>query len=228
MISALSAFAQPPKGQMNPPALPATDPLTNFGAAKGVSTIIPPLVPPTLSTTIWTAIGPASLSAGGGNVSGRIAGLAVDPTTSPNVIFVAAAGGGVWKSTDDGATYTPLTDNQIRLPMGAIAISPTNHLKIYAGTGEGNNAADSNYGDGILVSSDGGSTWTLTTGPGGVFSSSRLTVSQISVDPSDATGNTAYAAVGTAGENPAGFLNTGIYKTTTGGTTWTKIGRAHV
>ena len=223
MISALSAFAQPPKGQMNPPALPATDPLTNFGAAKGVSTIIPPLVPPTLSTTIWTAIGPASLSAGGGNVSGRIAGLAVDPTTSPNVIFVAAAGGGVWKSTNDGATYTPLTDNQIRLPMGAIAISPTNHLKIYAGTGEGNNAADSNYGDGILVSSDGGSTWTLTTGPGGVFSSSRLTVSQISVDPSDATGNTAYAAMGTAGENPAGFLNTGVYKTTTGGTTWTNM-----
>ena len=145
MISALSAFAQPPKGQMNPPALPATDPLTNFGAAKGASTIIPTFVPPTLSTTIWTAIGPASLSAGGGNVSGRIAGVAVDSTTSPNVIFVAAAGGGVWKSTDDGATYTPLTDNQIRLPMGAIAISPTNHLKIYAGTGEGNNAADSNY-----------------------------------------------------------------------------------
>src|ERR1017187_8660260 len=69
MISALSAFAQPPKGQMNPPAAPATDPLTNFGAAKGASTIIPSFAPPpTLSTTTWTAIGPASLSAGGGNV----------------------------------------------------------------------------------------------------------------------------------------------------------------
>src|SRR5581483_5029006 len=62
----------------------------------------------------WTAIGPAPIVsgqiAGGGPVSGRITGIAPDKT-DPNTIFIATAGGGVWKTSDGGTTWAPLTDN---------------------------------------------------------------------------------------------------------------------
>src|SRR6266566_4228373 len=119
-----------------------------------------------LNSSSWTAIGPAPLGSSPAFAnSGRIAGVAAHPT-DPNTIYIAAAGGGVWKTTNGGATWTPLTDTQRTLSMGAIAISPSNPLVLYAGTGEANNSLDSNYGRGILVSTDGGATWTLRTNAG--------------------------------------------------------------
>ncbi len=187
-------------------------------ALPGVST--------TLSQTTWTHIGPAPLSSqsNNGNVSGRIAGIAVDPTNSNN-IYVAPAGGGVWLTADGGTNWTPLTDSQVTLSMGAIALAPNNPLKVYAGTGEANNSLDSNYGRGILVSSNGGSTWSLSTGPSGILNTAGFTIAQISVDPTNA--NTAYAAVSQAGHNGAGGSGTGIYKTTDGGGTWTNVTAAN-
>src|SRR5262249_35345506 len=108
---------------------------------------------------IWTGIGPAPIASGqrpgGGPVSGRIAGIAADPV-DVNTIYIAAAGGGVWKTTDGGSTWDSLTDSQSTLSMGAIAIAPNNHSIIYAGTGEANNSGDSNFGRGVLVSTNGG------------------------------------------------------------------------
>ncbi|HWE84730.1 MAG TPA: hypothetical protein VG267_07285 [Terracidiphilus sp.] len=156
------------------------------------------------------------MSSGGGLVSGRITGIAIDPTNSSN-IYVAAAGGGVWNTTNGGTSWTPLTDTQTTLAMGAIAIAPTNHLKIYAGTGEANNAGDSNHGEGILVSDDGGSTWTLETASGAF---AGVVFGQIAVDPTNA--DTAYAAVGGYSQN-GNYGNTGIWKTNDGGTTWTNM-----
>ena len=114
-----------------------------------------------LSTTTWTAIGPAPLAItspadANFNVSGRITAIAAHPTDA-NTIYIAAAGGGVWKTTNGGPTWTPLTDTQSTLSMGAIAISRSNPLVLYAGTGEANNSGDSNFGRGILRSTDGGS-----------------------------------------------------------------------
>jgi photosystem II stability/assembly factor-like uncharacterized protein len=137
-------------------------------------------------------------------------------------IYIAAAGGGVWNTNDGGATWTSLTDNQATLSMGSIAIAPSAPKVIYAGTGEANNAADSNHGMGILASNDGGSTWTLNQGPGGVFNG--LSVGKIAVDPTNAL--TAYAAMNDEGWNggcyaiPSNGSGTGIYKTTDGGNTW--------
>jgi hypothetical protein len=170
-----------------------------------------------LNSSFWTAIGPGSLQSGGGLVSGRIAGIAVDPTNANN-IYIAAAGGGVWKTTNGGTSWTPLTDNQVTLAMGAIAIAPTDPMKIYAGTGEANNSEDSNRGYGILVSNDGGATWTLSNA-GGAFTG--VVIGQIAVDPTNE--NTAYAAVGGYPENGNYYLNTGVWKTTDGGTTWTNM-----
>jgi hypothetical protein len=106
--------------------------------------------------------------------------------------------------------------------MGAVAIARSNPLVIYAGTGEANNSADSNFGRGILFSTNGGTTFTLNTGPAGVFNTDRMTCSKIVVDPTNA--NVAYAAMANFGTNGV-FINgiTGIYKTTNGGVSWTNV-----
>ena len=173
-----------------------------------------------LSTSVWTSIGPTPLAVSSPtnvntNVSGRITGVAADPTDS-NIIYIAAAGGGVWKTVNGGTSWTPLTDTQRTLSMGAIAVAPSNGQVIYAGTGEANNSADSNFGRGILRSSDGGSTWTLATGPANAFD--RLATSQITVDPTNA--NIAYVAMANFATNGLIGVNAGIYKTTDGGVSW--------
>lgn len=217
IVGAAPAQAQLQPRHQNPPVLPPTSP-SSKPVPAGIRSAPPPSgagPSSSLSASTWTAIGPASLNSGGGLVSGRIAGIAVDPTNSNN-IYIAAAGGGVWKTTNGGTSWTPMTDSQQTLAMGAIAIAPTDPQKIYAGTGEANNSADSNHGYGILVSNNGGTTWTLATA-GGAFTGN--VVGQIAVDPTNE--NTAYAAVGGYPQNGNYFYNTGIWKTTDGGTTWT-------
>ena len=193
---------------------------------------LPPLQAPLLptiqlSTTAWTAIGPAPLNStdATGNVSGRSTGIAAHPT-DPNTIYVAPAGGGVWKTTNGGTNWTALTDIQSTLSMGAVAIARTNPMLIYAGTGEANNSGDSNFGRGILISTDAGATFTLNTGPGGVFNTDRMTCSRIAVDPTNA--NVAYAAMANFGVNGV-FTGgiTGVYKTTDGGSNWTNVTMAN-
>ena len=186
-----------------------------------------------LSSTRWTALGPAPLGALY-PFSGRITGIAVHPAR-PDVIYVAAAGGGVWKTTNGGRSWVPMTDRKRTLSMGAIAMGVRRRDRndgedryksgdkertiVYAGTGEANYSADSNFGRGILVSTDGGATWTLFTGPSNAFD--RLTTSQVAVDPTDA--RVAYAAMSDQGNNALCCSNAdaGIWKTTDGGQTWT-------
>jgi photosystem II stability/assembly factor-like uncharacterized protein len=189
---------------------------SSSGPASGPTSGDPPA---TLSVAgTWQQVGPAPLlngqTAGSNPVSGRVAGLAADPTNA-NIIYMAAAGGGVWKTTNGGNSWTPLTDNQSTLFMGAIAVAPSDPNVIYAGTGESTNSGLSFYGRGILKSTDGGTTWTLETN-GGAFD--RLAFSKIVVDPTNA--NIVYAAVCDNAVN--GVLgNTGIWKSTDGGATWT-------
>ena len=202
--------------QQKPPKV--TTPWTPRTGRTTAPTQEPSVAAPSLNTSTWTAIGPASLNSGttNGLVSGRVTGIAADPTNA-NIIYAAPAGGGVWKTTDSGSTWTEITDTQSTMSMGAIAVAPSNPSVIYAGTGEANNSGDSNYGLGILTSTDGGNTWTLRTGPSDAFN--RLTTSQIAVDPTNSS--IAYAAMADFGANSLFGSNTGIWKTTDGGATWT-------
>ena len=107
---------------------------------------------------IWQLLGPAPLISGSTILGGRTPSVAVDPG-DPNTLYIGAALGGVWKSADAGATWTPLTDDQPSLAMGWVVVDPTDSNVVYAGTGEQDNSGDSYYGAGVLRSLDGGATW---------------------------------------------------------------------
>ena len=174
----------------------------------------------------WFPVGPAPILNGNvpGHqpVTGRITGIAADPTDA-NVIYIASAGGGVWKTTDAGNNWTPLTDNQPTLVMGAIALAPSDPNVIYAGTGEAdgpgvnflsNYSPTEFYGRGVLKSTDGGQTWALLGND--VFN--RRSIAKVVINPNNA--DVAYVAVGQPGFN--GLTgNQGIWETTDGGQTWT-------
>lgn len=101
----------------------------------------------------WTAIGPAPIPNGQTTtiatpVSGRVTAIAVDPT-DPNIVYVGGAQGGVWRSLDGGATWTPLFDGQATLAIGALALAPSDPNILYVGTGEANLSLDSFFGLGL-------------------------------------------------------------------------------
>ena len=98
----------------------------------------------------WTNLGP-------GNVGGRIRSLLIHPG-NPDILFAGSVSGGVWRTTDGGASWSPLTDGLPNLIVGALAMDPTNPDVIYAGGGE---QFDSRPGVGIYKTTDGGNTWQL-------------------------------------------------------------------
>jgi hypothetical protein len=95
-------------------------------------------------------------SGGAGLVSGRMTALAVDGAT----VYAGAAAGGVWRSSDGGAHWTPVFDQQNDLSIGALAVDPADH-SVWVGTGEPNTSQDSYGGNGIYRSADHGRTWQL-------------------------------------------------------------------
>src|ERR1035438_298094 len=113
----------------------------------------------------WEMVGPSpvlatfatsDLPAGGTNYfGGSIWAIAIDPANKNNV-YIGGAGGGVWKSTNGGTTWTSLTDSMPWLSIGAVVIDPSNSNTVYAGTGWPFGL----YGDGILKRSDAGATRT--------------------------------------------------------------------
>jgi hypothetical protein len=121
--------------------LPAgSDPLYNVNAPAGG----------TLGT--WAPLGPT-------NQGGRTRQLLIQPD-NPNIMYAAAVGGGVWKTTDGGANWAAMTDLAIpNIAVTSLAFDPTNYNRIYAGTGEGFFNFDAIRGAGIFVSNDAGNSW---------------------------------------------------------------------
>ena len=189
--------------------------------------------------TTWTSIGPQPINVpatgfpfnGSPFNSGRVAALAVHPT-NPDIVFLGAAAGGVWRSMDGGTNWTPLTDNQPSLSTGSVAFDPTNPNVVYIGTGEANNSADSYSGAGVLKSSNAldpnpaNVTWTQQ-GAGvfvGPFTAQRLDgaahIGAIAVDPTPPAGQQIVLAGAFFFSNPAA---SGLYSTANGGATWAQV-----
>ena len=149
-------------------------------------------------------IGPALMS-------GRMTDIELHPSNN-KIIYAAAAGGGVWKSGDGGASFTPIFDEQIQ-SIGCIAIDPSKpDQNIWVGTGETWTRNSVSFGDGIYKSTDGGQNWKNM----GLPKSDRI--SSIVVDPK----NSDIVWVGVLGALWGDSAERGIYKTIDGGTTWTK------
>jgi hypothetical protein len=126
-------------------------PLSLFAALTvSVAAISPPTIQApapfeldslTIAGFRWRNIGPA-------NMQGRIADVVGLPSPS-KTFFVAAAGGGIWKSTNNGTTWRPVFDNQRVISMGAIAIAPSDTQQVWAGTGEPNSRNSISPGGGV-------------------------------------------------------------------------------
>ncbi len=159
------------------------------------------------AASIWEFSGPL-------NTGGRISDIAVHPAQA-DTYFVGAASGGIFKTTNGGASWTSVFDDQQMLAIGDIEISNQNPDIIYVGTGEPNAGGGSLAydGNGIYKSTDGGLTWESKGLP------DIGSVGKIVIDPTD--DQTVY--VGAMGPLFRNDTNRGVYKTTNGGDTWTKV-----
>lgn len=155
-------------------------------------------------TQDWVAVGPS-------NIGGRITALAVDPVD--NIIYIGAAAGGIFKSTDLGETFLPKTDFYPSLSIGSLRIDPNNRNIIYCGTGEANSSGDSYPGFGLLKSTDYGETWNL------IGLEKTRHIAQIQVHPLNS--NIIYVAA--SGHLYSNDTIRGIYKSTDAGLNWNRV-----
>ncbi|MGH9855551.1 MAG: WD40/YVTN/BNR-like repeat-containing protein, partial [Blastocatellia bacterium] len=146
----------------------------------------------------WTSLGP-------GNIGGRTRALVIHPT-SPNTIYAAGVAGGVWKTTDGGVSWTPISDLIANLAVSALAMDPADPNALYAGTGEGYFNNGSVRGAGIFKTADGGATWTRLAGTN---TADFHYVNDIIVSPKN--NQRIYAAT-----------RTGVWRSTDGGATWAR------
>ncbi|MBS1876399.1 MAG: glycosyl hydrolase [Acidobacteria bacterium] len=144
--------------------------------------------------------------------SGRVNQFAVHPDNS-NYYYVAVASGGVWKTVNNGVTWTPLFDSQGSYSIGTITLDPKNPSVVWVGTGENNNQRSVSYGDGVYKSEDAGRTWKNM----GLRKSEHI--AKILVDPRDS--NVVYVAA--PGPLWKGGGDRGLYKSTDGGKSWTSL-----
>ena len=152
----------------------------------------------------WRNIGPYR--------GGRTVAAAGIPS-QPNIFYISANNGGVWKTTDAGRTWQPIFDAQPTGSIGALAIAPSDPNIIYVGSGEGLQRPDLSIGDGIYKSTDAGSTWRRL----GLRDGQQIPA--LLVDPRDP--NRVFAAVlgHPYGPNP----ERGVFRSTDGGETWQRV-----
>jgi photosystem II stability/assembly factor-like uncharacterized protein len=154
---------------------------------------------------VWTVLGPS-------NIGGRIRDVAADPTTQ-NEVYVATGSGGVWRSTDAGATLQLVWDHYLPQSIGAIAVDSKG--VVWAGTGEVDHGGGSAYyGNGIYKSTDDGATWTK------MGLEDGDTIGQIVIDPRN--DNRIFVAVMGA-LHDLDDPDRGLFMTENGGASWTRV-----
>ena len=151
-------------------------------------------------------------SIGPSRQGGRVVDIAVHPS-EPFTFYVATASGGLWKTTNNGTTFTPVFDNQRVISIGDIAVAPSAPDSVWVGTGEANNSRSCYWGDGVYKSEDGGKTWKNM----GLKESHH--VGRIVIHPE----NPDIVYVAALGHLYSFNEERGLYKTADGGQTWEKI-----
>ena len=159
------------------------------------------------SLVIQTAIRARSI--GPAVMGGRVVAIALDPT-DPWTYYVGLGTGGIVKTTDNGSTFKGMFEQEPVAAIGALAIAPSDHNVVWAGTGEANDRNSSSWGDGVYRSTDSGKTWT------NVGFKASKTIARIVVHPTDP----ATAWVAATGDLWVPGGERGCYKTTDAGATW--------
>ena len=152
----------------------------------------------------WRSIGP--FRAGRVNAVSGVVG-------QPETFYFGSVGGGVWKTTNAGRTWTPVFDSASSASIGAIGVAPSNPDVIYVGTGEADMRDSIQFGDGMYESVDAGKTWKH------IGLESTRQIGRIIVDPK----NPNIVFVAALGHAYAANPDRGVYSSHDGGTTWQKV-----
>ncbi len=158
-----------------------------------------------LSAFKWREIGPADMS-------GRVSAVTGNPR-NPKELFAGFATGGLWRTVNDGVTWTPVFDHQPVSTVSALAVAPSDTSVVWAGTGEADSRNSISPGGGVFKSTDAGKTWAF------MGLADTRQIGRIAIDPTDA--NVVYVAA--LGHAWAPNKERGLYKTTDGGRTWRNV-----
>ena len=174
------------------------------GATAGRQAMMPGVNPALLKGLNYRLVGPSR--------GGRVTAVTGVPT-QPRTFYMGVASGGLFRTTDGGATWLPITDGQVPLgSMGAIAVAASNPDIIYIGTGSDGLRSNVSTGRGVYKTTDGGKTW----GFSGLYDSGHI--GAVSIHPS----NPDVAWVAAGGDIFKSSSERGVFKTTDGGKTWKK------
>ena len=175
-----------------------------LAAALAVSAAAQPYNEAQFKGMKWRDIGPYR----GGRVL-AVTGIPGNPFT----YYFGGVAGGVWRTTDGGVSWQPISDKSVISSIGAIAVSESNPNVIYVGTGESCLRGNISYGDGVYKTTDGGKTWQH------IGLKDTEHIARVWIDPRNSD-HVLVAALGHAyGPNP----DRGVYRTTDGGKTWDKV-----
>ncbi|MEK6612579.1 MAG: hypothetical protein AABZ29_07335 [Gemmatimonadota bacterium] len=204
LVSAAEAAATaPPMSGPSPSSIPSAPVTSSLRPIAALSALV----------DSETTSGLGARNIGSAAMSGRVAALDAVHEGNRLTIYVGAASGGVWKSMNGGTTFKPVFDKQDVQSIGAVAIDPKDPRTVWVGTGESWTRNSVSLGDGIYKTTDAGETWTNM----GLRDSERI--AKVLIDPVNT--NTVYACV--PGKLWSDSNDRGVYKTTDGGTTWSKV-----
>ncbi|QYK53797.1 MAG: hypothetical protein KF824_02625 [Fimbriimonadaceae bacterium] len=179
-----------------------------LAAALALSAIATAQVPD--ANLLLQALTPRSL--GPVNMGGRVSEIAVYDK-DPRIFYVAAASGGLWKTTGGGVKFEPVFQYESASALGAVTVDQDNPDRVWVGTGEQNSRNSSSWGAGVFKSEDGGKSWSF------VGLEKTHHISKIAFHPKDK--NVVYVAA--MGDLWGPSSERGVFKTTDGGKTWNKI-----
>ncbi|MDP4163602.1 MAG: hypothetical protein Q8898_10910 [Bacillota bacterium] len=159
-------------------------------------------------TSKWEQLGNGPIMETGQNQSrsdsGRVTSIAIAESKKGKTLYLGSAGG-VWSSSNEGSSWTPLTDDQVSLSTGSVTVDPNNKDILYVGTGEQNFSNDSRYGEGVLKSTDSGKTWIVLGAD--IFAGQHI--GKVAVDPHNSS------ALWVAADK-------GLFYSNDGGSTWVR------
>src|SRR2546425_287221 len=164
-----------------------------------------PVKPDLIRSLSWRSIGPA-------NMGGRVSEIALVPG-KPAQFFVATGTGGLFRTKNGGTTFQPVFDDRPTLPIGSVAVAPSDPGIVYVGSGEGNGRNSSTWGNGIYKSTDGGESFTH------LGLDDSRDIPRVAIHPKNP--DIVYAAV--MGHLWDANKERGLYRTTDGGKTWQAI-----